>query len=63
MNSSNSGKTNENGASSDASTGSSREAWDCPQLIPLDLGSAQSKFCMFGTEVAPDNGPLMVGCS
>lgn len=42
---------------------SSLEAWDAPQLVPLDLGSAQAVYCMFGGETAPDNGPKVVGCS
>jgi hypothetical protein len=62
MNPSNSGQINESNTS-DNETNSFRESWDCPQLIPLDLGSAQAKFCMFGSEASPDNGPLTIGCS
>jgi len=41
----------------------SREAWDAPRLIPLDLGSAQAKYCSFTGEGNPDNGPKATGCS
>lgn len=40
-----------------------REPWDAPQLIPLDLGSAQAKYCKFTNEGTPDNGPKPTGCS
>ncbi len=42
----------------DANAASNLESWDEPQLIPLDLGSAQGKYCAFNNESAPDNGPL-----
>jgi hypothetical protein len=44
------------------STASCREAWDSPRLIPLDLGSAQAKYCSFTNEGNPDNGPKATGC-
>lgn len=40
-----------------------REPWDAPQLIPLDLGSAQAKYCQFVGESSPDNGPRPTMCS
>ena len=39
------------------------ETWESPRLIPLDLGSAQAKYCMFNIESALDNGPKVAGCS
>lgn len=63
MNSPDSGHQDTNNSARQDSSAPRREAWDSPQLIPLDLGSAQAKFCSFTNEGTPDNGPKVTGCS
>ncbi|HWZ95161.1 MAG TPA: hypothetical protein VNW30_08210 [Opitutaceae bacterium] len=52
------GKSSNNDKLQTSSVGGGLETWDSPQLIALDLGSAQGKYTMFNIESAPDNGPL-----
>jgi len=59
MNPIESGEGSKSGDSREMKGAVKLEKWEAPQLVALDLGTAQAKFTMFGGEGAPDNGPLI----